>query len=568
MFLLPVFCFYFRCLLAFSPYINPKMPFTALMRLFALNFSIFAILGRVQSQDITPIEIKGSKFFYRSSGDQFFLKGVIYQQVPDKDQQGSVSNNLARSSADDLYLDPLSDASACERDIPQLVKLETNVVRSYNLDDTKTHDNCMSQFAKAGIYVLVDLAAPGLTVGNLNPTWNDALYGRYTKVVDAMHNYTNLLGFIVGDNVVKGVSADESGPYVKAAVRDMKAYIKQKNYRSIPVGYVNDVLQGNAAAIDPLSKDAWDYLNCGDANDTIDFFGANMLTFCKGSTYTDSGYNNATKELSNYSVPVSFAAYGCSQALNCDFSEIGIIYGFLMSPVWSGAIVYEYFMQGPEPGYGLVSVSGNSVDELSNFANVSSNLATVSPSSVNSASYTPSNTVAATFPSGAASTLPPNPRAAVVAQGISARTTSTTAVLNPSASSTPSASSQSGLSSGAKAGIGVAVAVLVIVAAVVAVFYLRHQRRQKQHQQIGTKEWTKTELAADDVDREARGYGPHMADPGARAEVEGTSALREAPTDRPILEKPEDGDTVNAVPEMPGLPHTASDGHVYITERR
>lgn len=72
----------------------------------------------------------------------------------------------------------------------------------------------------------------------------------------------------------------------------MKAYI---NYRTIPAGYVNDVLQSGAAAIDPVSKFAWEYLNCGDTDDTTDFFGANMFSVWEDSTYFDPGYSNATQ---------------------------------------------------------------------------------------------------------------------------------------------------------------------------------------------------------------------------------------------------------------------------------
>ncbi|KAL9640386.1 MAG: hypothetical protein Q9204_000737, partial [Flavoplaca sp. TL-2023a] len=131
--------------------------------------------------------------------------------------------------------------------------------------------------------------------------------------------------------------------HVKAAVRDMKAYIRRENYRSIPVGYVNDVLQGSPAPVDSISTNAWDYLNCGDkSNDTIDFFEGNVVSYCEGSTFTDSELNAATQEFANYSIPIFLAAYGCAQALNRDFSEIDLIYGFLMSDTclvaWSMSI--------------------------------------------------------------------------------------------------------------------------------------------------------------------------------------------------------------------------------------
>ncbi|KAL8685629.1 MAG: hypothetical protein Q9218_007643 [Villophora microphyllina] len=487
----------------------------------------------VEAQNLPWVSIKGSKFFY-SNGSQFFIKGVIYQQVPNSDEQGSVSTNLARSSADSLYVDPLSDASACQRDIPYLQKLQVNVVRTYGIDSSKGHDYCMGLLLKAGIYALIDLPAPGLSITSLNPTWTDVLYDRYTNVIDAMHSYPNTLGFVIGDSIIGGIGQTDSGPYVKAAVRDMKAYIRQKNYFPIPVGYVNNVLQGNAAAIDSSSKDTWEYLNCGNTNDTIDFFGANLVSFCKGSTYTDSGYNNVTQELSDYSIPTFIAAYGCSQALNRDFSEIKVIYGEQMSPVWSGGVIYEYFEQGPEPGYGLVSVSGNDVSTRSNFADVSTSMATISPSSTTSASYSPSNTNAATCPSGAATSLPPNPKLALVSP--TSNSTSSAA-----ASRSPSRSTHSGLSSGARAGIGVGVAVVAIAALVVALIFIRRRRRQKKAEGNGREQWTKTELAADGIDPEAKGYGPHMADSNPRAEVDGTGVIREAPGDRPIFEKPGEG---------------------------
>lgn len=277
-------------------------------------------------------------------------------EVPSTNELGSVAENLAASSAKIVYVDPLADLAACARDIPYLQDLQTNVIRTYGIDPSRSHSACMALLANAGIFVITDLVAPGYTISNVNPVWNSVLYDRYAAVIDAMHNYTNLLGFIVGDDVVNGIGTNDSGPYVKAAVRDMKAYLRQKDYRSIPVGYVNSVLQGTAVAqISTSAKDIWEYLNCGDNGDSIDFWGANIVDWCKGSTYTDSGYANATSELSAYSVPVFLAAYGCSIPFQRDFSEISAIYGQQMSPIWSGGIIYEYFSQS-NPGYGKLVV--------------------------------------------------------------------------------------------------------------------------------------------------------------------------------------------------------------------
>lgn len=476
----------------------------------------------------------------------------------------SVSTNLARSSADDLYVDPLAQGSACQRDIPYLLKLQSNAIRSYAVDPSSSHDDCMNAFADAGIYVVVDLAAPGLTIGTNNPIWNDALYDRYTAVIDSMHNYTNLLGFVIGDNIVQGIGDSDSGPYVKAAVRDMKAYMRQKEYRSIPVGYVNDIFQ-NTDNIDPLAQSTWDYLECGDVGDRIDFFGANLNTLCGGDSVQLTAIQAVTENIP-YRIPFFFASYGCSQSDNIDFSKSSIIFDSYEESAWSGGLAYEYFAQGDGSATGFVNVSGNNVELVSNFRTLSSVIAsaTVAPSNIaNSATFTPSPTTALTYPSGGATNLPPNPRDAVVSSGSTASASSTSSNVSPSATAVSASGAHWGLSPGAKAGIGVGVAIGVI-ALNAGMFLLWKKRQHKNHEPSQEQQWTKTELAADDVDREARGYGPRMADSEPRAEVEGNSAIPEAAGDKPVFEKPGQGDSA---PELLGTPHKELPVHLPLSEK-
>jgi len=60
-----------------------------------------------------------------------------------------------------------------------------------------------------------------------------------------------------------------AAPYVKAAVRDTKAYMKKKGGRYIPMGYS----AADIASIRPMFQD---YLVCGDPATTIDFFAVNI----------------------------------------------------------------------------------------------------------------------------------------------------------------------------------------------------------------------------------------------------------------------------------------------------
>ncbi|KAK5107170.1 hypothetical protein LTR62_001664 [Meristemomyces frigidus] len=337
------------------------------------------------SAAVDPIVIKGSKFFYKTNGTQFYIKGVAYQQ----DYNGGGANQTASTGNSFTtvdYTDPLADFSSCSRDIPYLQQLQTNTIRVYAIDPTKDHSQCMNALADAGIYVISDLSSPSQSINRDDPAWNDQLYARYTSVVDSLANYTNTLGFFAGNEVSNAPNNTEASAFVKAAVRDTKAYIKSMNYRTIGVGYAtNDDAE--------IRVDMADYFNCGDSASAIDFWGYNIYSWCGDSSYTTSGYDVRTKEFSTYSVPAFFAEYGCNKVEPRTFTDVSTLYGPLMNGVWSGGIVYMYFQEAND--FGLVSVSGNSVTPNQDFQNLKQELSNVTVSGVNSASYNPTNSAAA-----------------------------------------------------------------------------------------------------------------------------------------------------------------------------
>lgn len=197
----------------------------------------------------------------------------------------------------------------------------------------------MNLLQAAGIYVIQDLSNPSSSINRNTPTWNTELYADYAAVIDAMAGYSNLMGFFAGNEVSNEVNNTAASAFVKAAVRDMKAYIKTKNYRTIGVGYAtNDDAN--------IRIDLAHYFNCGsETANAIDFWGYNIYSWCGDSSYTLSGYDQRTAEFANYSVPAFFAEYGCNAVRPRQFTEVQAIYGSNMTNVWSGGIVYQYFQE-------------------------------------------------------------------------------------------------------------------------------------------------------------------------------------------------------------------------------
>lgn len=356
------------------------------------------LVGRAAA-DVAPIVIKGSKFFYSNNGTQFFMRGVAYQQ------EYSTNSSTQADEAGGHYKDPLADVAGCTRDIPILEELRTNTIRVYALDPTADHKECMSMLADAGIYVVADLSQPDSSIIRNDPQWDDELYARYAAVIDEMQQFNNTLGFFAGNEVSNQPNNTDASAFVKAAVRDMKAYIKQQDYRPIGVGYATN---DDGKIRDQMAA----YFDCGDRSEAIDFWGYNIYSWCGDSSYTKSGYDVQTKNFENYDVPVFFAEYGCNQVTPRKFTDVEALYGDQMTPVWSGGIVYMYFQEANN--YGLVSVDGDKVSKREDFSYYSSQIATVDPSGVNSNSYSASKTAAACPTEEAdwnakSSPLPPTP---------------------------------------------------------------------------------------------------------------------------------------------------------------
>jgi hypothetical protein len=344
----------------------------------SLSLALFASLGAVVSA-IPTIEVKGSKFF-TSEGNQFYVKGIAYQLVPD---------------------DPLIDATQCGLDSALMKTIGANSIRVYHVDPTADHKDCMKAFADAGIYIWVDLDTFDTYVEQNSPRWESDQYDAYAQVMDEFQQYDNVAGFFVGNEAITTGNGSVTSPYIKAAARDMKAYRDKKGYRNIPIGY-------SAADIASLRPMLQDYLACGgNASERIDFFALNAYSWCGDSSYQQAGYDNLEKNAKDLPIPIFMSETGCNTVRPRDFKDQEALFGE-MADVWSGSIIYEWIEE--QNNYGLISY-GPKVDPSSpnappdgfprsgkptpiepDFPNLSAVWKTLNPTGVKASDYHPTHT--------------------------------------------------------------------------------------------------------------------------------------------------------------------------------
>ncbi|AMD18573.1 HBL329Cp [Eremothecium sinecaudum] len=334
-------------------------------------------LGSHYANAILPIEIKGRRFIknvqvHSDSGVKldskvYFIKGVDYQP-------GGSSGYDPRSGKD-----LLSDRDICERDAAVFQALGINTVRIYSLNPDVNHDECMTIYNGAGISFILDVNSgeQGESLNRADPssTYNERYLTRVFKFIEAFKEYTNVLGFFAGNEVINDQenSAWVSPQYIRAVQRDMKQYIAKHASRQIPVGY-------SAANIVELRGPTLDYLQCNSKDGSTidsdlqesrsDFLGLNTYEWCSGSSdWKSSGYDKLNASVSDAVIPLLFSEVGCILHMPRIFDEISEgLFGGLIN-TFNGGLVYEYTKEAN--GYGLVEVDteGN-VKYLQDFANL------------------------------------------------------------------------------------------------------------------------------------------------------------------------------------------------------
>lgn len=293
-----------------------------------------------RASSLPAVTVKGNAFF--ANGNRFYIRGVDYQPGGSSD-----------------VVDPIADADSCQRDISYFKQLGLNAIRVYTVDNTANHDTCMNALADAGIYLILDVNTPkySLNRANPNPSYNTAYLQSIFATVDSFANYTNTLAFFSGNEVVNDAPSSAAAPYVKAVTRDIRQYIRNRGYRTIPVGY-------SAADVAENRLEMAEFMNCGTDDERSDFFAFNDYSWCDPSSFTTSGWDQKVKNFTGYGIPIFLSEYGCNTNTR-DFGEVSALYNTEMTSVYSGGLVYEYSNEANN--YGLVTISGSSVSTLPDF---------------------------------------------------------------------------------------------------------------------------------------------------------------------------------------------------------
>ncbi|KAF9519802.1 carbohydrate-binding module family 43 protein [Hydnum rufescens UP504] len=341
------------------------------------------------------------RYLYGADGNRFYIKGMSYQE------QGNITSTNPDSFPEpSTFVDPLADPAGCARDLPYMKELGLNAIRVYSVDSSLNHDACMSALSQAGIYTIIDLALPvNGSIDRASPAWTINILDLYIKTIDTFAKYDNVLAYNVGNEVAISAEGTVAGPFVKAAARDIKAYLSAHKLTTL-VGY---------AAVD--APDTWrlpfaEYLSCDSEGDSIDLYGLNNYEWC-GSDSFASAYQNTENAFANYNIPAYFSEYGCVTSPPRLWTEVQALFGPQMIPVWSGGLAFSYFPAFG--GFGMVNIStdGKTVTVSDDFTRLQTQYATVnftnSPTKADAGTTSYPSCPADTTTFLASTTLPPTP---------------------------------------------------------------------------------------------------------------------------------------------------------------
>lgn len=329
--------------------------------------ALCALLARVQA---IPKVTRTGRYLYQEDGTRFYIKGIAYQ--PQGETHDSEDNDFGEPST---FIDPLADPAGCTRDAPILTEAGVNAIRVYSVNASLNHDECMKTFSDAGIYTILDVSTPlNGSIDRLAPSWSTNLLDHYLETIELFEKYDNVIAYNIGNEVVIA-DTPSVAPYVKAAARDTKAYLKSRGSSAL-VGYA--AINGESG----YRKSLADFLSCGSEETAIDLYGLNEYTWCGDSSFEGSGYSSAVTQFADYNVVAYFSEYGCVKERPRLWTEVDALFSSQMSDVWSGGIAFSYFPKdGVDGEYGLVTISadGSTVTQSAEFESLKTHYTAITP---------------------------------------------------------------------------------------------------------------------------------------------------------------------------------------------
>jgi hypothetical protein len=272
---------------------------------------------RYFSVKVRALTNKGSRFFYEQSGEQFFMRGIQYQDYRD---------DFNTSSA---YIDPLEDGARCARDIRYFKELGINTVYVLHLRAQADHVVCMTLLRDNGIYVIVSLGGK-IEDESRTIKWDHPVATRFMTIVADLARFPNIIGFRILGGSAKFL------PFTKAATRDLKEYMRDSGFRNIPIGYKS--FSGNNA---PLQQ----FLTCGGSNDSIDFLLYSDTLHCTNASQLKDAMERLV--LNRSSLPMLFVTTACDTRTMADSKIMLSAYSDIYMTAHSGVVLYSYFDNAP-----------------------------------------------------------------------------------------------------------------------------------------------------------------------------------------------------------------------------
>ncbi|KAK4501744.1 hypothetical protein PRZ48_007553 [Zasmidium cellare] len=300
---------------------------------------------------IEPIYTRGNALW--RGHDRFLVKGINYFDRQSKDGE-------SKPTVHDPKVDVLTEEylPKLRRDIGYFQELGLNTVAVSSLDPSKSHGAALQLLARSGFYVLVkiseDIRGPELPRNNGTFDSNFDTQQHYTldsittslQIVDELADHPNILGFVVSGDSLRYMSTTKIAEVSRAHIRDIKAFLRQRGGRQIPVGVTN-------SEILMLRFPALKYFTAGSPSDRIDFFAPDSWSWAHKSSFQISGWKNMVKVMSEVPVPMFLRQYGSYVGKERIWEEVECLYSRDMTGVYSGGCLYTFRDPGHSQ-YGIV----------------------------------------------------------------------------------------------------------------------------------------------------------------------------------------------------------------------